>query len=494
MRLLAEADTRDLGRRLGASSTTAWVRDALNVRPGTAKSSVDLAHRLSPPVPAEDFAANPAAGANATRSMPATYAALIAGEVSTDHATVISRTMAQLPPDVAAEDATRAEEDLAAFAREHDPATLQRLATHLLHLLAGESLEEREERARRKRQLRLVDLGDGTVRISGLLSNEDAATVRTALDPLAAPQPAADGERDPRTAEQRHADALVELCRRFLAGGDLPTRHGHPTQLLLLANLTTLLRQQAAAEEGDGHSCVHTGCGTPDNSSTGNAHTDDTGDNATTHGATADDANLNGAGDINNNASSAGVKANLGRGDRAGLHIVDVNSTCGHKPRRWLQDTWARRFGVAPAELSWGGPVSTEAARRLACDAAVTAVLVDQHGIPLRVGRAERGVTPGIWTALVARDRGCVFPGCTRPPEWCQAHHLKHWVDGGPTDLDNLVLLCGYHHRVIHHGGWDVRLGAHGHPEFLPPPWVDPRRAPRRNTKPRHHLQPPPDT
>jgi hypothetical protein len=136
LRLLAEADTRDLGRRLGASSTTAWLRDSLNVRPGAAKASVDLAHRLTPPAPVEDYAANPGAG-RASRGMPATGAALAAGDISLDHATVISKTMTQLPPDVSTEDATRAEEDLAAFAREHDPATLQRLATHLLHVLAG---------------------------------------------------------------------------------------------------------------------------------------------------------------------------------------------------------------------------------------------------------------------------------------------------------------------------------------------------------------------
>ncbi|WP_207782091.1 HNH endonuclease signature motif containing protein [Phytoactinopolyspora limicola] len=501
LRLLAEADTRDLGRRRGASSTPAWIRDLLNMRPGTAKSSVDLAHRLSPPVPVEDFAANPAAGAKAPRSMPATQAALVAGEVSTDHAMVISRTMAQLPPDVTAEDATLAEEDLAAFAKEHDPATLQRLATHLLHVLAGESLEEREERARRQRRLRLVDLGDGTVRISGLLSNEDAATVRTALDPLAAPQPTADGERDPRAAEQRHADALVELCRRFLGRGDLPTRHGHPTQLLLLANLTTLLHQQAAAEgQGD-----HQTCGHANGSDVGGRTTS----SSTAGGRTTSSSTAEGhTGERNSPGGDFPCGRTTARGphqpgdvhdgsdvDRgSSVHFVDFDASRGHEPRRWLQDTWARRFGVAPAELTWGGPVSTGTARRLACDAAVTAVLVDQHGVPLRVGRAERSVTAGIWTALVARDRGCVFPACTRPPEWCHAHHIKHWADGGDTDVENLVLLCGHHHRVIHHGGWDVRLGVHGHPEFLPPAWIDATRTPRRNTRPRHHQQPPPAT
>ncbi|NED96660.1 DUF222 domain-containing protein, partial [Phytoactinopolyspora alkaliphila] len=183
VRILAEADGRDLGRRLGASSTAAWLRDILNLRPGTAKSMVDLAHRLTPPEAADDYNVN-LRSTGRGRSMPATRNGMLQGEISLDHAQVISKTMRQLPPDLGDDDAARAEEDLAAFAREHDPATLQKLADHLLHVLSCESLEDREERAQRKRRLRFADLGDGTVRVSGLLGAEDAAIVRTALDPL----------------------------------------------------------------------------------------------------------------------------------------------------------------------------------------------------------------------------------------------------------------------------------------------------------------------
>jgi hypothetical protein len=88
--------------------------------------------------------------------------------------------------------------------------------------------------------------------------------------------------------------------------------------------------------------------------------------------------------------------------------------------------------------------------------------------------------------ALVLRDRHCTFPGCTRPPVMCQAHHLIPWSTGGTTTLDNLALLCGHHHRVIHHTPWHLRLHpADRRPEFLPPPkpgttpeWI--RYRPRR--------------
>ncbi|HEX3826492.1 MAG TPA: HNH endonuclease signature motif containing protein, partial [Sporichthyaceae bacterium] len=64
---------------------------------------------------------------------------------------------------------------------------------------------------------------------------------------------------------------------------------------------------------------------------------------------------------------------------------------------------------------------------------------------------------------------------------WCDAHHLRHWADGGPSDLENLALVCGRHHDAIHHGGWDVETGADGRPQLRPPPWTDPDRRPRRN-------------
>ncbi len=118
-----------------------------------------------------------------------------------------------------------------------------------------------------------------------------------------------------------------------------------------------------------------------------------------------------------------------------------------------------------------GGEVSGTAVSRMACDADLVRVLLDADGCVLDVGRRHRLVTPTIWTALVARDRHCAFPGCTRPPVMCHAHHIRHWTHGGPTSLDNLVLLCGHHHRTIHHSPWQVRLHTDDHrPEFLPPP------------------------
>jgi len=103
----------------------------------------------------------------------------------------------------------------------------------------------------------------------------------------------------------------------------------------------------------------------------------------------------------------------------------------------------------------------------------------------LSLGRKQRLVSPQQRRALVARDHGCSFPGCGRPAAWTEAHHIVHWISGGATNLANLTLLCRAHHRIVHHGGWDVTVGADQHPWFLPLEWLDPLREPR----PAHHRQ-----
>ncbi|MEU8285132.1 DUF222 domain-containing protein [Micromonospora sp. NPDC048905] len=131
--------------------------------------------------------------------------------------------------------------------------------------------------------------------------------------------------------------------------------------------------------------------------------------------------------------------------------------------------------------LDTGLQLTPETIRRLACDAAILPAVLDSTGQPLDLGRQRRLVTGALRRALVLRDRGCAFPGCDRPPRWCDAHHIHHWADGGATNLTNAVLLCGHHHRHLHHSNWAVQLGGDGHPEFIPPAWLDPNQIPRRN-------------
>lgn len=95
---------------------------------------------------------------------------------------------------------------------------------------------------------------------------------------------------------------------------------------------------------------------------------------------------------------------------------------------------------------------------RLLCDSVVTRVVTGPRGLPIDVGRARRTIPTPTRQALVVRDQGCRYPGCGRPPGWCDAHHVIHWRHGGRTDLENLVLLCDHHHHVVHQRDWVVKF------------------------------------
>jgi hypothetical protein len=141
------------------------------------------------------------------------------------------------------------------------------------------------------------------------------------------------------------------------------------------------------------------------------------------------------------------------------------------------------------ADLDTGaGTITAGAARRIACDAHTIPVVLGARSEPLDVGRATYTVPQLMRRALIARDRGCTFPGCDRPPGWCDSHHIIHWADGGPTALTNLTLLCDRHHRLIHAQEWHIRITG-GHPEFIPPRWLDPDQTSIRNTVHRPHIE-----
>ena len=106
--------------------------------------------------------------------------------------------------------------------------------------------------------------------------------------------------------------------------------------------------------------------------------------------------------------------------------------------------------------------VAVETAARIACDAGIVPVEFDSDGRVLNVGRRQRHHTPRMRVGLAARDGGCTMPGCHRPPEWCEAHHINEWArDAGQTSVDDGVLLCRHHHQLVHNRQWRVvRVGS----------------------------------
>ena len=162
----------------------------------------------------------------------------------------------------------------------------------------------------------------------------------------------------------------------------------------------------------------------------------------------------------------------------------------GEKPQIVLTiDPNKLRDGTGTGQLlHTGATISARTVQELACDAQISTYTSGGAGAEPDSGTGGASLSDGVrlYTGKVRRllelrDRGCAFPGCNRPPSWCQAHHIVPWSKGGPTTLGNGVLLCGYHHRHLHQGTWQARTAKDGHPEFIPPGWIDKHRNPLRN-------------
>ena len=148
--------------------------------------------------------------------------------------------------------------------------------------------------------------------------------------------------------------------------------------------------------------------------------------------------------------------------------------------------------GIGSADVA-GQQMSAQQLRLLACDAEIIPMVLNSFGVPLDVRKAQRFVEGELRAALVARDGGCVFPGCDQPARRCDAHHIRPWVW---TSLDNGVLLCPHHHALVepsktqlhNDSRWEVRINPEDRlPEFLPPQGLDRNRRPRRHL--RHRLR-----
>ena len=196
------------------------------------------------------------------------------------------------------------------------------------------------------------------------------------------------------------------------------------------------------------------------------------------HGDAADEAGADR--DTGPAGPPAWTRADLEGGERVALTVTLNYDT--------LRAALAGHPGTGPtpalptglALLGENTYIRPETARRLACDAELVPALLGSRGEILDIGRKTRTIPNALRRAVILRDRHCAHPGCRRRARRCQVHHIIHWADHGETCLDNCVLLCSYHHTLIHHSGWEVHM-LHGLPFFTPPAWLDPLRRPRHN-------------
>jgi uncharacterized protein DUF222/HNH endonuclease len=184
----------------------------------------------------------------------------------------------------------------------------------------------------------------------------------------------------------------------------------------------------------------------------------------------------------------AGQRAHDGLLD-AGLRLLRSGELpdCGGVPVTVQVSITTRELqtGAGLASTGSGGQLSIPELLTLATDAQLLPVILNDAGGIVAYGRTRRLATAAQRLALTARDGGCSFPGCTAPAAWCQTHHVVSWAAGGTTDLDNLTLLCGLHHREHENRGWTCRM-VDGVPWWHPPSWIDPAQQPRRNRA--HHV------
>jgi hypothetical protein len=302
--------------------------------------------------------------ARALGEMPATRAALGAGEISGQATRLLVRAKEAQPGDF-----SRDEEVLLDAAKRLRVRDLYRAIEHWRQAADMAGSAEEEELRFHRRYLHVSPTLHGSVRVDGDLDPETGQSVITALHAVGDADVRGFGDRpDLRSPRQRRADALGELCRQWLNSSARPTVAGERPHMSV---------------------------------------------------------------------------------------IVDVESLVGAAGKR--------------SGFESGQPLHPDSARRIACDAAITRVLTSGRSEPLDVGRRTAVVSPVTRRALVVRDEHCTFPGCERPSEWCDAHHVRHWADGGPTALSNLILLCRPHHRAMHQReGFRVEM-VEGRPRFFRP-------------------------
>jgi hypothetical protein len=439
---LASFDTRGLADDDACKSTSVWLRCYGRYSDGASSRMVKQARLL--------------------RDLPAVAEAAGRGDVTAEHVDRI----AGLVKKVGVAAVRPADQILADAASKVTVAELGGLCHRIRDYVDPDGPEPMELFDQREFTL---SQRDGMVAIRGQLDPEGGAAVLEALDALMRPP----GPDDQRTPGQRRADALVELARGALAQGNLPTVGGMRPQVGILINAETLLYGQAG---NDPRTRAQTRFGETEPPNIRHHFTNDSdtdADRATdadrdpepskgTDPATADQADTDEA--DTDEADTDEAEADEAEADEAEADEAEADEGSGPAPpaANARGDPLAP-LGipppVEPAWLNWYGSITPETAQRLVCDSTIWRIILDPTtGQPLNVGRAYRLVPYWIRRALYARDRGCRWPGCTTPAPWTDAHHLHEWHDGGITRVEDMLLLCRYHHVLLHEGGWHIHL------------------------------------
>jgi len=369
-RLVAEIGSRGLAREHACKDTATLLSQLLRVTPHEASARVRAAAEMGP--------RRGLSGEVLAPIFARVAAAQAAGTISVAHASIITATIDELPAAVQAEHDQSVETFLVEQAQNFDPNALASVAHRLRTTLDPDGILADEAHRHRRRDLTIRHRPDGSSHLDAELTAICTEALLTVLDTLARPAPAEDGAKDPRTAGQRHHDAVQDAMLMLLRTNLLPECGGVAATILL-----TITDEQIQTHHG--------------------------------------------------------------------------TVTTGH-----------------------GAHISAELALTLAGDARIMPVVLDKTRQITEYGSTHRIFTEGQRLAMIARDQGCSFPGCTAPPAWCQAHHITDFSITRQTSVDDGTLLCGFHHREHPRLGWTCHM-IHGSPHWTAPNWLDPTQTPRHN-------------
>ncbi|GAA4936615.1 uncharacterized protein DUF222 [Actinomycetospora succinea] len=444
-RLEAIARIADLGTAVngGYRSTESLIADRDNLDFADAKrlvaEAVDLCARRS------------LLGEALPARLPGTGAALAAGVIDPAHVKIIRETMEHLsglstppPPDeLAGVEATLAEK-----AQELPPQMLRKLAKAFVDGYDPDGAAPPEGENTRD-ELRFLRRKDGSLTFKGTLHDPlDAEATVEVFGVLSARA----GADDERSLERRQADAFKDLTHDARGPRGLAT--------------------DARKEHDDPDPA-----GSPSEPAGDDSEASDNEPDAP-DAADADD-------EAGGDAPPALIpeprrveSGNSGWTERPGRALLTI--TIDH---RWLCEALQDKGGYGT--LDSGHHVDAATVRRWACDAEIIPMVLGAQSEPLDVGRSQRTAPDAIRRALNHRDGGCAFPGCTRRPRRCEAHHIQEWLQHrGATALDNMCLLCRHHHQLLHHGHWTIQM-INRRPWFTPPWFIDTDRRPRPGGRPR---------
>ena len=429
-RLVAEVESRGLAHERNVADTRKFLSQLLRISPGEATSRVMASERLGRRCALT--------GDTLPALFPVVAASQAAGSISPAHAQVITKTIDALPAAAAEQFGPLVERTLVEQALHCHPDALRSAARRIVDRLDPDGTLSDEHDQERLRGITLTRNRDGSGTLSGRLTPACTERWLSVLDPLAAPIPAdVHGAKDTRTGSQRIHDAFDDVARRVLRSGALADCGGTPATVLITVTADQLGARRTTR--------VGTRQGPP-------------GEGGSDPGQPG-----GGGSDVGPPGAVGFAPGTPGEG---GFDPVPAELP---------------GFGDGLATTGHGALIGVDAALRIADEAHVVTVVQNRAGRVLSHETRSRIATRNQRLALAARDGGCSFPQCDAPSAWTQAHHVTEWSRGGATNLDNLTLLCGYHHRNFERAGWSCRMVG-GVPYWSPPAFIDPARMPRRNT------------